>query len=97
MPDRITIKHLNAAVDRLNDMFGNPRQPYAEERDSAGGLVAVDGVFVLNCAYGGYRLGRMCAGGGERDLTGRNSARVAYDLIRAFTDGAAAMAKKTAA
>ena len=96
MPDRITIKHLRAAVDRLNDLFGYPRDAYVAERDAQGGLTANAGTFTLDCAYGGYRLCQMCAGGGERDITGRDTARNAYDQIRAFTDGAAAMQRHLA-
>lgn len=96
MSDRITTKHLHAAIDRLNDLFGYPREVYAETRDERGGLVANDGTFTLDAAYGGYRLCQMCQGGGERDITGRGTAREAYDQIRAYTYGAAAMRKKTA-
>lgn len=94
MTDRITMKQLHFAIDRLNDLFGYARQPYGEARDERGGLVANDGTFTLDAAYGGYRLCQMCKGGGERDITGRDTARATYDLIRAFTDGAAAMQKK---
>jgi len=96
MVDRITMAQLRNAVDRLNDIFGYPRTAYAELRDDKGALVANDGTFVLDAAYGGYRLCQMCKGGGERDLTPRATARVAYDMIRAFGDGATAMAKHVA-
>ena len=91
MPDRITPARLHAAIDRLNDLFGYARKPYAETRDDKGGLVANAGTFILDCAYGGYRLCQMCEGGGERDITGRDTARATYDMIRAYTDGATAM------
>ena len=94
MSDRITSTSLHAAIARLNDLFGYPRSAYAETRDDKGGLVANAGTFTLDAAYGGYRLCQMCQGGGERDITGRSTARETYDLIRAYTDGAAAMTRK---
>ena len=94
MTNRVTMDRLRHAVNILNDVFGYAREPYAEKRDDKGGLVANDGTFTLDCAYGGYRLCQMCKGGGERDITGRDTARVTYDLIRAYTDGATAMKRK---
>lgn len=90
MTNRITKDRLHHAVNVLNDLFGYAREPYAEK----GGLVANAGMFTLDCACGGYRLCQMCQGGGERDITGRDTARVTYDLIRAYTDGAYAMKRK---
>ncbi len=50
------------------------------------------GTFVLDCAYGGYRLGRICnEGGGEHDLTARGTARETYYAIGAYINGAQAM------
>ena len=97
MTDRITKENLRYAVDRLNDLFNYPHQAYQETRDERGGLVANAGTFTLDRAYGGYRLCQMCEGGGERDITGRGTAREAYATIRAYTDGAAAMQKKAGA
>ena len=94
MTDRITINHLRRQVANLNALFGYPTEPYATERDAQGGLVANDGTFTLDAAYGGYRLCQMCKGGGERDITGRDTARATYDKIRAFIDGASAMKVK---
>ena len=85
MADRISKTQLRAAVDRLNDLFGYPREAWG--RIEALGENAADanvGTYKLDCAYGGYRLCQMCAGGGERDVTGRGTAREAYDQIRAF-------------
>jgi len=93
MPDRITMKQLKSRVAILNSIFGYAESPYQDERDSSGGLVANAGTFVLDCAYGGYQLGQMCPGGGERDLTGRGNARATYDAINAYIDGAEAMKK----
>jgi hypothetical protein len=94
--DRITIKHLRARVDTLNDLFGYSRDAYATERDANGGLTANAGTYTLDCAYGGYRLCQMCQGGGERDLTGRDNARATYDAINAYIKGALAMKERLA-
>ena len=94
MSNRITIKHLCSKVDTLNDIFGYAREPYATERDSNGNLTTNAGTFTLDCAYGGYRLCQMCNGGGERDITGRASARETHDLISAFIKGAMMMRAK---
>lgn len=46
------------------------------------------GNYTLDCAYGGYRLCRIVnAGGGQRDITLRGTARETYDCIRAFIAG----------
>ena len=94
MADRITVTQLRARVARLNDLFDYPRDPYGENRDERGGLVANAGTFTLDGAYGGWRLCQMCKGGGERDLTGRDTARATYDAINAFIAGAEAMQRK---
>lgn len=85
---RITVTHLRARVEALNDLFGYPREPYAPERDARGGLTANAGTFTLDGAYGGWRLCRMCPSGGERDLTPRGTVRETYDAINAFIAGA---------
>ena len=94
MADRITKARLYARISLLNNVFGYAESPYQDNRDSSGRLTANAGTFVLDCAYGGYRLGQMCAGGGERDLTGRDTARATYDVINAYIDGAEAMKKR---
>jgi len=94
--ERISKARLRARVDMLNDMFGYPRDAYSESRDARGGLVANAGTFTLDCAYGGYRLCQMCTGGGERDLTGRGTARETYEAINAFIRGAELMRAKLA-
>jgi len=93
MADRITMARLKLRISLLNDIFGFADSPYQEERDSSGSLIVNAGTYVLDCAYGGYRLGQMCPGGGERDLTGRDTARATYDKINAYIDGATAMKK----
>lgn len=95
MTNRITKKHLQHQIDNLNAMFGYSLQAYSKDAD--GKFKANPGTYVLDCAYGGYRLSQLCnESGGERDITPRGTARETYDNIRAFIAGADA-ARKAAA
>ena len=87
MTNRITKTMLRNRIALLNAMFNQPNDPYTDERDDHGRLTANAGTYVLDCAYGGYRLGQMCKGGGERDITPRGTARETYDAINAFIAG----------
>jgi hypothetical protein len=89
----ITKKHLECALNILNDSFGYSREAYMSERDTRGGLVSNDGTYVLDWAYGGVRLCQMCKNGGERDISKRGTKRECLTYIRLFTDGADAMKK----
>jgi hypothetical protein len=52
------------------------------------GCRAIEGCYVLDCAYGGYRLAQIVSEtGGERNITPRYGAAVTADLIRAYMDG----------
>jgi hypothetical protein len=84
--NRTTVKTLRILVDRLNDMAGMPREAWV--RDSDGNFRQMEGVYVLDCAYGGYRLSQIVGKtGGERDITGRYGAAITADLIRAYMAG----------
>lgn len=86
MTNRITKKTLHARIDMLNDMFNQPRDAWTLDKN--GKPASNSNVFVLDCAYGGYRLSRICnTGGGERDITPRGTARETYDAINAFMAG----------
>jgi hypothetical protein len=85
--DRITMKRLQSIVALINSTLDMPPKPYADKRDDRGGLVANAGNYHLDCAYGGYKLVRMCPGGGERDISPRGTKRETYDYCRAFLDG----------
>ncbi len=61
--------------------------PYSDQRNEKGGLVANAGNYHLDQAYGGYRLVRMCEGGGVRDISPRGTKRETYVFCRAFLDG----------
>lgn len=85
MAQRITIKTLRILVDNLNDYVGMPRQSWTRVD---GVYRSIPGCYILDCAYGGYRLAQIVGeSGGERDITGRNGASVTADLIRAYQDG----------
>ncbi len=82
---RTTIKTLRQLIDRLNEATGNPTQVWTTVD---GRNRAHVGCYVLDAAYGGYRLCQIVSeGGGERDLTPRTGAREQADLIRAFMLG----------
>jgi hypothetical protein len=95
MTDRITKNTLRRIVADLNLQFGQDAEAW--HRDESGKFSATPGVFVLDCAYGGYRLSRITSeGGGERDITPRGTARETYDQIRAFIAGAKAVKELSA-
>jgi len=84
--NRTTVKTLRILVDNLNYQAGMPLTPWVKAED--GSLRSVEGVYVLDCAYGGYRLAQIVGGsGGERDITGRYGAAITADLIRAYMAG----------
>jgi len=86
MTQRTTIKTLRTLVDNLNDYTGHPRQTWV--RDERGNQSAVPGCYILDRAYGGYRLSQIVGEtGGERNITPRYGAAITADLIRAYMDG----------
>ena len=60
--DRITNKHLEGMIARLNKLTNSPDQPYAKGAD--GRYKAQIGCFHLAGAYGGVGLHRICNDGG---------------------------------
>lgn len=94
MAYRTTIKTLRTLVATLNNITGNPTEAWARNAD--GVQRAVPGVYVLDCAYGGYRLCRIVSeSGGERDITPRYGATMTADLIRAYMCGFGDAERKT--
>lgn len=89
MTDRIRVTDLQARVNRINRTLGLPEEPYQSDRAPDGSLQGNPGVFVLDCAYGGYALNRMARDGGtgEMCVLPRGSARDLYDRMGAFLDG----------
>lgn len=78
---RITMKRLQDRIDTLNRMANLSDNIWHEGK-------MIPGMFVLDAAYGGYRLCQIVnQEGGEKDITGRAGARECYELIGAFIDG----------
>jgi hypothetical protein len=83
MQNRVTEKHLQAIVDRLNRITGSPMKPYE-------GNKAQIGNYHLSHAYGGVCLHRMHndAGGVSSPLsTGHITKRELAGLMHAFMAG----------
>jgi len=93
MTSRITKKQMEFALELLNNVMGYASEPYAKERDSSGRLVSQQ-CFVLDGAYGGWRVCLQCPEGGQRDITPRGSKRETYDHIQSLIKGAELMALK---
>ena len=85
--DRITKKQLESSVNVLNETLGLPLETYQSTRDDKGGLVANGGTFVLDYAYGGVALCRMCKGGGQSTVSGRGTMRDAHTYVSAMLAG----------
>ena len=88
MADRITLKHLEGMVSRLNRITGSPPAPYVKGDD--GRHHAQIGCYHLSQAYGGVQLVRMYNDGGGVStplMGGHVSKREAYDQIYAFIRG----------
>lgn len=82
---RVTSKMLTDKVQSLNNWAGFPNGAWVKDGDK---YKAVIGAYVLDGTYGGYKLCRIVGeGGGEREITMRNSARVTLELISAYWQG----------
>lgn len=95
MTQRITKAMLQKRLDILNDVFGYDREPY--HHDAQGNIKGNHGTFIIDSAYGGYRLSQMSCpdgGTGERDLSPRGTARETYDIINAWIDAGEQMKRK---
>jgi hypothetical protein len=81
--ERVTKKTLEVQIHWLNKQFN--RDPEAVGR------------FQLDCAYGGYRLVKLCNdSGAQSDISPRGTARETLAFIRAFSDGAAFFEREVA-
>lgn len=88
MANVITMKNLQAVVDRINTVTGSPPEQYT--KNEGGKIIANIGNYHLSGAYGGYALHRICTpGGGITDISksGHISKRALYDLIHAYLAG----------
>ena len=86
--ERITINQVRGLVDQLNQIAGECPNGYDMARPA--GNRANVGTYVLDGAYGGWQLGRICnaAGGQSQPLGGGfESTRDIYKKISAFIRG----------
>lgn len=86
--ERITIKHLQALVDRMNRVTGSPLAPYV--KDESGKYKSQVGNFHISQAYGGYCVHRMGneAGGITTPIDyGHEPARALYEKMHAWLRG----------
>ena len=87
MQIQITLKNLQAVVDRINTTTGSPVEQYTSVD---GKLLANIGNYHLSGAYGGYALHRMDnLSGGITDISksGYVSKRALYDLLHMYLAG----------
>ncbi len=88
--DRITNRHLEGMIARLNKLTGMPAEPYA--KDANGVHQPQAGCYHLSQAYGGVCLHRMsltpgCTGVSTPLMGGHVTKRELYDQIFAFIRG----------
>jgi hypothetical protein len=90
MKNTITIKFLEAQVNRLNILTSSPLVPYVRTGERN---VPQAGNYHLDGAYGGYALSRMCESGGTSDVfrCGHVSKRELSDRISAMICGIESM------
>jgi len=89
---QITMNQLRGLVVRLNQLTGENVKPYSRPETAAAGqrLTANVGTYVLDGAYGGWQLARICNEGGGQSLPlgqSRGTKRETYDRINAFILG----------
>ena len=83
----ITLKQLEAVVNRINNMTGNNPETYSKVNDK---YIANIGNYHLNGAYGGYALHRMHnLSGGVSDVfqCGHVTKRELMNRMQAFING----------
>lgn len=96
------MNQLRDLVIRLNQLTGENVKPYSCPETAAAGqrLTANVGTYVLDGAYGGWQLARICNEGGGQSLPlgvgSRGTKRETYDRINAFILGFEAAKKKEA-
>lgn len=81
--NRITDKHIEAIIDRLNKITGSPESPYVDGKAQIGN-------YHLSHAYGGVCLHRMHNDGGGVSSplsTGHITKRELAGLLHAFIAG----------
>lgn len=95
MSNVITTRMLEAAVNRLNTMTGNPVLSYdtpktpEEAKQYSRGHVPQKGNYHIDGAYGGVKLIQFTNGSGCRDISnnGYGTKRELYNFIHAMLEG----------
>ena len=85
---RITKRDLQAGIDRLNRITGNPMTPWTRDEDDK--MTANLGNYHLSQAYGGYCVHQMHnpGGGVNAPVThGHIPARDCYERLHSFING----------
>ena len=85
MSDRITNKHLECTIARINRMTGNNESAYSKVSGKLRGNI---GNYHLDQAYGGVSLVQMVSeSGGVTVVIGRGTKRELHDKMQAFIAG----------
>lgn len=93
MSDIINKAALEQQIDRLNDMTGQPMEPY--NYDAKNCYVSQPGNYHLDWAYGGVCVEQMCEGGGVRTIiAGYETKRITYEKLCTYIDGIADAQRK---
>ena len=82
---RITYVELDALVHVLNDITGQPFNPWGPGDDGKSQYNV--GNYHLDSAYGVVSLVQNTEGGGERTIIGRCTKRELYDRMHALIEG----------
>ena len=90
---RITEKHLAAKINTLNVVMGTPLEPWHKVN---GRLIAHEGNYHIDGAYGGWQVHQMAVGGGANSVFGLGymSRRELCDLIDVYVRGIDAERKR---
>jgi hypothetical protein len=86
--NQVTIKQLQAQIERLNQLTGNPLAPYTRSDD--GKLHGNVGNFHLSQAYGGvcvHRMANDCGGVTTPIFHGHRPKREAFGLLVSYIAG----------
>lgn len=85
MRERITLRHIQDVLDRINIWTDNPTEPYTKLPNGTHKRNA--GVYVLSQCYGKVGLSQQSQDGGERQVIGLGTKRETYRQMCAFLAG----------
>lgn len=90
MTNRVTKTQMHRALNLLNRTFNYPEEPYSEPKVK-GDMWVANECFVLDGAYGGWKVCKQGPNGGQRDLTPRGTKRETFEHIHSLIKGAEMM------